>query len=76
MKSSLPAARGNSASCPATVIFLSTLRIGELRYMSEDQTNHMSILWGYAEVTPTKSLSWLKSPKRPRTSMSAVRSSR
>jgi len=34
--------------------FLSTLRIGELRYRVGDETNHMAVLWGYAEVTPTK----------------------
>jgi F-type H+-transporting ATPase subunit epsilon len=31
-----------------------TLRIGELRYRVGDLTSHMAILWGYAEVTPTK----------------------
>lgn len=34
--------------------FLSTLRIGELRYRIGDQTSHMAVLWGFAEVTPTK----------------------
>jgi F-type H+-transporting ATPase subunit epsilon len=34
--------------------FLSTLRIGELRYRLGDQVHHMAILWGYAEVTPNK----------------------
>jgi F-type H+-transporting ATPase subunit epsilon len=34
--------------------FLSTLRIGELRYRVGEQTSHMAILWGYAEVTPSK----------------------
>ena len=44
----------NSACCQAIVIFLSTLRIGELRYRVGDQTNYMSVLWGFAEVTPKK----------------------
>jgi F-type H+-transporting ATPase subunit epsilon len=39
---------------PGHCHFLSTLRIGELRYRVGDLTNHMAILWGYAEVTPTK----------------------
>lgn len=34
--------------------FLSALRIGELRYRVGDQIDHMAVLWGYAEVTPTK----------------------
>ena len=34
--------------------FLSTLRIGELRYQTEDVWHYMSVLWGFAEVTPTK----------------------
>lgn len=34
--------------------FLSTLRIGALRYRTGEHTNHMAILWGFAEVTPTK----------------------
>jgi F-type H+-transporting ATPase subunit epsilon len=27
---------------------------GELRYRVGDLTNHMAVLWGFAEVTPTK----------------------
>ncbi|HZC80589.1 MAG TPA: ATP synthase delta/epsilon chain alpha-helix domain-containing protein, partial [Nitrospiraceae bacterium] len=34
--------------------FLSMLRIGELRYRVGDVTTHMAVLWGFAEVTPTK----------------------
>jgi F-type H+-transporting ATPase subunit epsilon len=34
--------------------FLSTLRIGELRYQTGDIWHYMSVLWGFAEVTPTK----------------------
>jgi F-type H+-transporting ATPase subunit epsilon len=30
------------------------LRIGELRYRVGDVTTHMAVLWGFAEVTPTK----------------------
>ncbi|MDA2912234.1 hypothetical protein MYX04_15050, partial [Nitrospiraceae bacterium AH_259_D15_M11_P09] len=34
--------------------FLSTLRIGELRYRVGETTSYMSVLWGFAEVTPQK----------------------
>ncbi len=34
--------------------FLSTLRIGELRYRIDEETHSMAVLWGFAEVTPTK----------------------
>ncbi|CUS33630.1 MAG: F0F1 ATP synthase subunit epsilon [Nitrospira sp.] len=34
--------------------FLSTLRIGELRYRIDQETHSMAVLWGFAEVTPTK----------------------
>lgn len=34
--------------------FLSTLRIGELRYRVDQETHSMAVLWGFAEVTPTK----------------------
>jgi F-type H+-transporting ATPase subunit epsilon len=30
------------------------LKVGELRYRIADTTHFMSVLWGYAEVTPTK----------------------
>jgi F-type H+-transporting ATPase subunit epsilon len=34
--------------------FLTTLRVGELRYRIAEAMHYMSVLWGYAEVTPTK----------------------
>jgi F-type H+-transporting ATPase subunit epsilon len=34
--------------------FLTTLKVGELRYRIADAVHYMSVLWGYAEVTPTK----------------------
>ena len=49
-----PGSEGEFGVLPGHCHFLSTLRIGELRYRVGDQTNHMAILWGYAEVTPTK----------------------
>lgn len=49
-----PGSEGEFGVLPGHCHFLSTLRIGELRYRVGDQMNHMAILWGYAEVTPTK----------------------
>lgn len=49
-----PGSEGEFGVLPGHCHFLSTLRIGELRYRVGDHTNHMAVLWGYAEVTPTK----------------------
>ncbi len=49
-----PGSEGEFGVLPGHSHFLSTLRIGELRYRVGDRTNHMAVLWGYAEVTPTK----------------------
>ena len=49
-----PGAEGEFGVLPGHCHFLSTLSIGELRYRVGDQTHFMSVLWGYAEVTPTK----------------------
>lgn len=49
-----PGSEGEFGVLPGHCHFLSTLRIGELRYRIGDQTSHMAVLWGYAEVTPTK----------------------
>ena len=49
-----PGSEGEFGVLPGHCHFLSTLRIGELRYRIGDLTSHMAVLWGYAEVTPTK----------------------
>ncbi len=49
-----PGSEGEFGVLPGHCHFLSTLSIGELRYRVGDQTNHMAVLWGYAEVTPNK----------------------
>jgi len=49
-----PGSEGEFGVLPGHCHFLSALRIGELRYRVGDVTNHMAVLWGYAEVTPTK----------------------
>ena len=49
-----PGSEGEFGVLPGHCHFLSTLRIGELRYRIGDQTNSMAVLWGCAEVTPNK----------------------
>jgi F-type H+-transporting ATPase subunit epsilon len=49
-----PGSEGDFGVLPGHCHFLSTLRIGALRYRTGEHTNHMAILWGFAEVTPTK----------------------
>lgn len=49
-----PGSEGEFGVLPGHCHFLSTLRIGELRYRIGDQNNSMAVLWGFAEVTPTK----------------------
>jgi len=49
-----PGAEGEFGVLPGHCHFLSTLRIGELWYRTGSQTHHMAVLWGFAEVTPTK----------------------
>lgn len=49
-----PGSEGEFGVLPGHAHFLSMLKIGELRYRVGDQTNYMSVLWGFAEVTPTQ----------------------
>ncbi|MGQ0556158.1 MAG: F0F1 ATP synthase subunit epsilon [Nitrospiraceae bacterium] len=49
-----PGSEGEFGVLPGHCHFLSTLRIGELRYRVDNQTHSMAILWGFAEVTPTR----------------------
>jgi F-type H+-transporting ATPase subunit epsilon len=49
-----PGSEGEFGVLPGHCHFLSTLRIGELRYRVDSQTYSMAVLWGFAEVTPTK----------------------
>jgi len=49
-----PGVEGEFGVLPGHSHFLSMLKIGELRYRVGDQTNFMSVLWGFAEVTPKK----------------------
>lgn len=49
-----PGSEGEFGVLPGHCHFLSTLRIGELRYKMQESWHYMSVLWGYAEVTPSK----------------------
>ena len=49
-----PGSEGEFGVLPGHCHLLSSLRIGELRYKTHDAWHYMSILWGYAEVTPSK----------------------
>ena len=49
-----PGSEGEFGVLPGHADFLSTLTIGELRYRIGEVTSHMSVLWGFAQVTPTK----------------------
>ena len=49
-----PGVEGEFGVLPGHTNFLSMLKIGELRYRVGDQTIYMSVLWGFAEVTPKK----------------------
>jgi F-type H+-transporting ATPase subunit epsilon len=49
-----PGTEGEFGVLPGHCHFLSTLRIGELRYQIQEAWHYMSVLWGFAEVTPTK----------------------
>ena len=49
-----PGTEGEFGVLPGHCHFLSTLKIGELRYRIGETTSYMSVLWGFAEVTPQK----------------------
>ncbi|MBM4124881.1 MAG: F0F1 ATP synthase subunit epsilon [Nitrospira sp.] len=49
-----PGSEGEFGVLPGHAHFLSTLKIGELRYRIGGATEYMSVLWGFAEVTPKK----------------------
>ncbi|WP_454063760.1 F0F1 ATP synthase subunit epsilon [Candidatus Nitrospira salsa] len=51
---SAPGSEGDFGVLPGHCHFLTTLRIGELHYRIGEETHFMSVLWGFAEVTPKK----------------------
>ena len=51
---SAPGTEGDFGVLPGHCPFLTTLRIGELEYRVGEKVRYMSVLWGFAEVTPNK----------------------
>ena len=51
---SAPGSEGDFGVLPGHCHFLTTLRIGELEYRIGEQKEYMSVLWGFADVTPSK----------------------
>ena len=51
---SAPGSEGDFGVLPGHCHFLTTLRLGELEYRIGEQKKYMSILWGFADVTPKK----------------------
>ena len=51
---SAPGTEGDFGVLPGHCHFLTTLRIGELHYRIGDAEHYMSVLWGFADVTPRK----------------------
>ncbi|HET7058788.1 MAG TPA: F0F1 ATP synthase subunit epsilon [Nitrospiraceae bacterium] len=49
-----PGVEGEFGVLPGHTHFLTTLKIGELRYRVGEHMQYMSVLWGFAEVTPQK----------------------
>lgn len=49
-----PGTDGEFGVLPGHAPFLTTLKIGELRYRTDTTWHYMSVLWGYAEVNQTK----------------------
>jgi F-type H+-transporting ATPase subunit epsilon len=49
-----PGSDGEFGVLPGHAAFLTTLKIGELQYKIGDTWSFMSVLWGYAEVNPSK----------------------
>ena len=47
-----PGTEGEFGVLPGHCHFLSTLKIGELRYRVSGMTHYMAVIWGFAEVTP------------------------
>ena len=49
-----PGSEGEFGVLPGQCQFLSSLRIGELRYWIGDEAHYYSIMWGFADVTPKR----------------------
>lgn len=51
---SAPGADGDFGVLPGHCHFMSTLRVGELRYRVGETNHYMSVLWGFVEASPSK----------------------
>ncbi len=49
-----PGTDGEFGVLPGHCQFLSSLHVGELKYRVGDETHYMTIMWGYADVTPAR----------------------
>lgn len=49
-----PGTEGEFGVLPGHCQFLSSLRVGELKYRVGDETHYMTIMWGYVDVTPKR----------------------
>ncbi len=49
-----PGSEGEFGVLPGHCQFLSSLRVGELRYWIGDEAHYYSIMWGFADVTPKR----------------------
>jgi len=49
-----PGADGDFGVLPGHCQFLSTLRVGELKYRIGDEIHYMTIMWGFVDVTPAR----------------------
>jgi len=47
-----PGSQGEFGVRPGHCYFMTTLKIGELRYRQGEQWHHFSVIWGYAQVRP------------------------
>ena len=49
-----PGAEGEFGVLPGHCQFLSSLHVGELKYRVGDEVNHMTMMWGFVDVTPKR----------------------
>jgi F-type H+-transporting ATPase subunit epsilon len=49
-----PGSEGEFGVLPGHCQFLSSLRVGELRYWIGEEAHYYSIMWGFADVTPKR----------------------
>jgi F-type H+-transporting ATPase subunit epsilon len=49
-----PGSEGEFGVLPGHCQFLSSLRVGELRYWVGNEAHYFSIMWGYVDVTPKR----------------------